>query len=400
MMRGSQFAVGLGVSALVSLGATSFSSGCTRSPGVPRAGGPSEELGADCTDGQDNDADGVRDCAEASCAGIAACAGDGGWVRGDGSFGTQCEEIDFEADTAIAPVDIVWVIDNSGSMDRETVLVQDKINAFAASIGASGIDYHVVVITDPSIFGLDVPAPLGNDPERFRLVSYDVQSADGFTDPLAAFDLYGDFLRSEALTHFVVVSDDESGMSWDEFDLQMRARLGHDFVLHAIVSPPGSSHQECIPGFGCMTLTGCDGYGAAAANGEIYWHAATVSGGLRLSICEENWDALFAQLGASIAVPTPIPCQFEIPDGAGAEFDPFKVNVDYSPGDGSAAQRFPYRGTEAGPSCPPNGDDGWYYDDPTSPTQIRLCPSTCSKVERDDEGRVDIAFGCDTLILL
>ena len=49
-------------------------------------------------------------------------------------------------------------------------------------------------------------------------------------------------------------------------------------------------------------------------------------------------------------------------------------------------------------SCPASGD-GWYYDNPAAPTQIILCPSTCTAVEGDMTGEVDVTLGCTTVIL-
>ena len=44
------------------------------------------------------------------------------------------------------PVDIVWVIDGSPSMDDTIAIIEANVNAFAARIGASDLDYHVVLI--------------------------------------------------------------------------------------------------------------------------------------------------------------------------------------------------------------------------------------------------------------
>src|SRR5262245_27178640 len=67
--------------------------------------------------------------------------------------------VPYEATQATAPVDILWVIDNSGSMGEEEDRVQDNMNNFAMSIAASGVDYHVIVITDTG--HVNVPPPLG-----------------------------------------------------------------------------------------------------------------------------------------------------------------------------------------------------------------------------------------------
>jgi hypothetical protein len=42
-----------------------------------------------------------------------------------------------------------------------------------------------------------------------------------------------------------------------------------------------------------------------------------------------------------------------------------------------------------------NGD-GWYYDNPTTPTTILFCPHTCYEVQNDSEANVSLAFGCPT----
>lgn len=373
-------------------------------PGGGGDSGPgSGETGAQCSDGIDNDGDGVSDCDETSCFATPACVPDGGPGIDGGFMG--CDAVAFEAETNFAPVDIIWIIDNSGSMDEETRVIQDNINSFAASISASGIDYHVIVITDPSAFGLSVPAPLGTDTTRFRLVTWDVQSADALTDAIASYAPpppaigYSDFLRPDAVTHFIHVTDDESSMSAADFRTQMTALLGHGFTSHVIASPPGSTHMLCLPGFGCIgTEDGCAGsFGEAADNGDIYWALAMATGGQRLSICSADWSVVFRTLEATIAVPMPIPCEFAIPEPpAGMAFDRTRVNVTFTPSGGGAPTTFPFVGTADGADCRV-GVNGWYYDDPLNPTQIILCPSTCTLVEGDESARVDIALGCETI---
>ena len=49
-------------------------------------------------------------------------------------------------------------------------------------------------------------------------------------------------------------------------------------------------------------------------------------------------------------------------------------------------------------NCPANGN-GWYYDNPAAPTQIILCPASCTLVEGDMTGEVDVTLGCSTVIL-
>ncbi len=370
--------------------------GGTTDGGRPGGGG---ETGAQCGDGIDNDMDGLTDCDEASCAGMGPCAGFDAGPQPDRGV-MACEAIEYEAETGLAPVDIIWVIDNSGSMDGEARIVQDNMNTFAAAIAATSIDYHVVVMTRAGF--VNVPAPLGTDTMRFRALNVDVQSNDGLADAVENFAMYSDFLRPTALTHFIFVTDDESDrMTASAFQMQMTMLLGHAFVAHSIVSPPGSRH--CPSPFGCGGIIpeadGCTGpNGDAAENGDQYWALSGTTGGQRFSICTSDWSALFRTLAASIAVPMPLPCEFDIPaPPMGMMFDRMRVNVVFTP-TGGAPTTFRFVGTPTGADCPA-GADGWYYDDPVAPTRIILCPSTCSRVTADETGRVDIALGCETLII-
>ena len=362
--------------------------------GGPNVGG---ETGDQCADGIDNDRDGVSDCDEATCSGHPACARDAG-PPGDGGFAT-CDELPFQAETAYAPVDIVWIIDNSGSMNDEAAMIQDNMNAFVGAIAASGIeDYRVVVITQAGF--VNVPPPLGTDTERFRFVADNVQSSDALSHILGTYSQWRDFLRRDATLHIVHVTDDESDMAWESFRSMFMSMLGRSWTSHAIVSPPGEGEEICFPGFGCMAVGGCTGpHGDAAAPGNEYWELAGATGGRQISICTPDWSDAFGALLSSIAVPRPIPCEFAIPEPPeGMEFDRRRVNVDYTPGDGSPRVRFPFVGTPDGANCPADGD-GWYYDDPESPRQIVLCPSTCSRTTGDASGRIDIALGCESLII-
>ncbi|MAQ13713.1 MAG: hypothetical protein CMN30_02835 [Sandaracinus sp.] len=300
----------------------------------------------------------------------------------------ECAATRVDAETALAPVDIVWVVDNSGSMSEEAELVQANLNDFAATITAAGIDVHVVLITAPGF--VDVPPPLGDDASQFLRIDEDVQSSNSFDKLLYTFPQYSSFLRRTSSLHFVVVTDDESGMSASDFHTQMLTNLGRTFRLHAIASPPGSSHA-----FGGFTMPGCDGpNGEAADNGDIYWEEASRTGGLALSICAADWSVLFDNLTAQIAIPMALPCAYGIPEPPeGEEFAPNRVNVEYTPGSGGGSEIIPYVADLDG--CT---GEGWYYDDLEDPNQVLVCPLTCRRLEEDASGSVEVAFGCATVI--
>jgi hypothetical protein len=88
-------------------------------------------------------------------------------------------------------------------------------------------------------------------------------------------------------------------------------------------------------------------------------------------------------------------CNFQIPDPApGLHIDFDKVNVNFS--DPTTSTSFVYVGSQA--NCTKAPDKGWYYDNPTTPTQVVLCDGACNTVRNDAMGQINIVFGCATVI--
>jgi hypothetical protein len=87
-----------------------------------------------------------------------------------------------------------------------------------------------------------------------------------------------------------------------------------------------------------------------------------------------------------------LPCQFAMPQGNAV--DPSKVNVEHTPGGGSPQAI----GQVASANDCGSVVDGWYYDDPTTPNSIVLCPQTCSMVQGDPGAKLDIQMGCATVL--
>lgn len=282
------------------------------------------------------------------------------------------------------PSDIIWVIDNSGSMDEEEQRVQDNMNVFAQAIAGSGIDYHVIVITDTT--HISVPPPLGGSPQLLQ-VNINVQSTDALQRMIEAYPQYQSFLRADALKHLVVVTDDESDWSKAMFESQVAALpapgFGTDWKLHAVVAEDlGIS----LPVGHC--------FGLAASPGLIYIALQQARMGLFYSLCDTNWTPLFTALGQAVSQGGSLPCTFGLPDPPnGQSLDPSKVNFQYTATGGQPAT-LPNLGTLAG--CGTN--HGWYYDDPAAPTQILACPATCNTLKADSTGKVEVTFGCATVI--
>jgi hypothetical protein len=44
-------------------------------------------------------------------------------------------------------------------------------------------------------------------------------------------------------------------------------------------------------------------------------------------------------------------------------------------------------------ACGANGN-GWYYDNNTTPSSVRLCTTTCNTVRADASAQLRVLFGC------
>jgi hypothetical protein len=88
---------------------------------------------------------------------------------------------------------------------------------------------------------------------------------------------------------------------------------------------------------------------------------------------------------------SPIICEYEIPtiDSTNQEVDLDKVSLIYTPESTGKAEEFPRVQDASSCASAPNG--GWYYDNPSDPKKILVCPCTCS---RFGAGRVDVRLGC------
>jgi hypothetical protein len=102
-------------------------------------------------------------------------------------------------------------------------------------------------------------------------------------------------------------------------------------------------------------------------------------------------DALKAIRGLSVA------CEYSIPQPATGSIDFGKVNVRTTSQSGSDE---PGNVASVDRCSPDQG--GWYYDPPPSagdPKRLILCPATCERLRADPTAKVDLVFGCATVVI-
>jgi hypothetical protein len=91
-----------------------------------------------------------------------------------------------------------------------------------------------------------------------------------------------------------------------------------------------------------------------------------------------------------------IPCEFPIPlpDPGEEAYDVSQINIAYAD-QGCNGELFYY--VSSATECTQSG--GWYYDDPSDPSTVRLCPTTCSEVAAPG-GRLYFSIGCATVVVV
>jgi hypothetical protein len=89
-----------------------------------------------------------------------------------------------------------------------------------------------------------------------------------------------------------------------------------------------------------------------------------------------------------------LPCAYTIPIAtSNGSIDPSRTNVLLTPEGAGAPRLIPKVASGREQDC--DGRGGWYYDNPSDPAQVQLCPASCAETYR---AQVDVEFGCDTVI--
>ncbi|MCA9680604.1 MAG: VWA domain-containing protein [Myxococcales bacterium] len=318
---------------------------------------------------------------------------------GDVDTGMECAAVSEMAQNELAPVDIIFAIDTSGSMSEEKNFVQQNMNIFSQKIFLANIDHHVVMISEESPDGpcINVPLGSGSCPNDSKLPEYlhvvqTVSSSDALQQIINTYPQWMSSMRPNSVKHVVVVSDDDSAMDAATFDATFKA-LDPGFTnyyFHAIVAYENPDPLECF----AMSSTCCAGLIPLSADvGQVYLDLVNLTGGISGDLCEQQFGPVFNQIAQSVQATTPLACEWDIPEPPeGESFDPTKVNVELTI-DGMLKQVYYVEGVD---QC--NGGDGWYYyPDSLNPQTIRICPATCAQVQGATDASVDILFGCDTV---
>lgn len=217
----------------------------------------------------------------------------------DYAYKQQYVEDSLDQGTPGAPVDLLWIIDDSGSMTEEQGLLNDSFPAFATVLEFSGVDFHMgVTSTDvDKEAGVLVGSMMDNTTADLaaEFASAALLGIHGSRDeqPLEAAVLAttsgtnGDFVRSDANLVILIVTD-EDDHSREEVttyvDTLSATKGDMAWNISAIAGDPPE---------------GCHSPIADAVVGTRVIEAVTLTGGVFESLCSADFEAVLSALGLS-----------------------------------------------------------------------------------------------------
>lgn len=331
-----------------------------------------------------------------------------------------CGMVKAQATLTKAPVDVIFVIDNSGSMTEEITAVQNNINnSFAKIIAASGIDYRIIMVSRHGSAtngqSICITAPLSGiascatppakpvNTANFFHYSVEIDSFNSLVQIANTYNIADEhnlaptgwqaWLRPAALKTFIEVSDDQSSQSIANFEKALfalkPANFGtaakRNYIFHSIVgvkekATPTVAYQpaEAVVAGTCST---------AQNNGSIYQDLAKLTGGLRYPICQTgNYDAVFQAVAAGVISGAKVSCDFNVPTAPpGKQFDLKTAQLQYTPGNGGAPRIFK-QVTDAA-ACTP---DSFYILN----GRVNLCGESCTTVQADNGATLEFLLDC------
>jgi hypothetical protein len=352
--------------------------------------------------------------ADVETGGLAGAVGDG---KGPTCGGARIT-------TTRPPVDLVMIVDQSGSMADDIANLQRSINGLAELLSAFRFDYRLVMIAshgDPfhtfsKAYEVCVPPPLGGatcgapNGSKFRQINRNVQSNDALkilletvgatSGPLA----FRDLLRPNATKVVIPVTDDDSvadepATSCSDADYADPKKQGcvpnaetfDRLVLsraNGLFGSPSARSYVVYPLVGAARHPSEQVCGSQVVNaGAQYLALAKRTGGKWAPICESDFLSIFRGLAADLA--GKVSCVVPVP-AADPGFDRDRVNLDFVTAGG--VRRRVYQAGEG----PCDDVDGWRYD--ASGTKIEICGQACRDVRAEPTGRLEIELGCKTEI--
>ncbi len=347
-------------------------------------------------------------------------------------------------------VDIIFVIDNSGSMGEEIDAIEQNINVnFAQIIAASDVDYRLVMVTDHGSEHADVCIryPLSNTNkcdgvpgERAGLFyHYDVnvQSNDALCVLLdTIYGSYGggqidephlhpqgwaQWLRPEALKVFLVITDDGANCTWRGNEINGTAGYGYQgpnspsaeaarlFETLLLAEAPDHFGTTATKNYRFFSIAGLreranplEPYGpgepveglskseacdSAVTPGWTYQWLSKETGALRFPVCQvSSYDAVFQAIAINVLDEVSPACSYDVVTPAGVDLS--TLDITYQPGDRVGPPEL-LTNVPSAEACGTQ-DDAYFLQG----SRLVLCSSTCERLRSDPRHTLRVTDAC------
>ncbi len=204
----------------------------------------------------------------------------------------------------IPVLDVLWVIDNSGSMNQFQTSLSTNISSFITAFAQTGADYHMGVITtdrwsistiltpqtpnvEQELGNLVVQGTYGSGMEKGIEMSHRALSSATSAGPGSAF------FREDATLVVIYVSDEQdwSNPGWNSYiNFFDNLKPAGQFVPYGVISD--------VPG-GCQ-YTMFNGALRTLQPGFGYWDLIDHYGGSWYSICATDWGVQLQDLAGEV----------------------------------------------------------------------------------------------------
>ncbi|MBK8482736.1 MAG: VWA domain-containing protein [Proteobacteria bacterium] len=311
----------------------------------------------------------------------------------------------------LRPLDMLLAVDTSGSMDypdpddpvgasSKWVAVSEAINAFVAEPDFAGLgvglQYFPLLPSACDVSRYAVPAQgIATLPAAGAAIadSLEKRGRSGLTPIVPVLEGVTDYMRKWATDHperrpIIVLATD--GVP-DTSCLNDRQAAGAVGGLPNTLANAAAVARAAARGTPSLSVFVVGVGKQLTALNEIA--AAGGTGSAVLVDAAQNPEQAFLAALADIRRRA-VFCELDIPAENRPRIDFGRVNVRLSYQ--GRSEDFGSVGSPAG--CERNPGRGWHYDDPDSPTKIVLCEQACDRVQARVGGRLDVIFGCSTIV--
>ncbi len=335
-------------------------------------------------------------------AGVDAGQGGGGGI--DASVPDAGDESDFTGEVCaslgrqvtLVPLDLLVLLDVSGSMDYDLkwVAVKSALKSFVSRTDLVGLGVGLQYFPQRAqcrVDAYETPAvPIGVLPGESATIlgSLDVQRMSGGTPTVPALQgtvsyakaYLSDPAHAGRKAAIVLATDGMPDTSCSGADLSDAGMLPNSIENVAAVARAAASTSPEVKTF-------VIGVGKELGSLDEVADAGGTSSAVLVDVTG-NADVQFLSALTRIRHDA-LGCDFALPTQA-TDIDVTKARIRFEPDNGGPVIRVPRRGGSS--AC--GSDQGWYFDNPASPTKVNLCDLTCDTITGGNTGTFRVEFAC------